>query len=315
MLAASALALATVPAQGEELVGLTYSNPAGVQALIRFDSATPGVTSSVNIAGLMANDLLIGIDRRPSDGLLYGISYNSQAFTGRIYTLDPLAGAANLHSTLFADPSDTTAPFPYQSMFGTGLNSGVDFNPVVDRLRVVSSSGTNLRINVDTGAVQLDAPATYPVGDPGNPFQTPFGAVIGAVAYSNNFAGAATTVLTGVDGGRAPDHLVTFTNPNGGVIASTGIDVQFFQSGVNIEYDISGLTGLSYLVGSGPTGEELYVSSSSGFVKVGAISASPFAMDVRGLAAPIPEPETYVLMVAGLGTLAAVARKRRRAKS
>ena len=282
MLAASALALATVPAQSEELVGLTYSNPAGVQALIRFDSATPGVTISVNIAGLMANDLLIGIDRRPSDGLLYGISYNSQAFTGRIYTLDPFA-SANLHSTLFADPSDTTAPFPYQSMFGTGLNSGVDFNPVVDRLRVVSSSGTDLRINVDTGAVQLDALATYPVGDPGNPFQTPFGAIIGAVAYSNNFAGAATTVLTGVDGGRA--RIILSRSPT-----RTGLDrehrdhVPFFHSGVNIEYDISGLTGLSYLVGSGPTGEELYVSSSSGFVKVGAISASPFAIDVRGLA-------------------------------
>ena len=36
---------------------------------------------------------------------------------------------------------------------------GVDFNPVPDRLRVVSNTGQNLRINVDTGATTTDTDA------------------------------------------------------------------------------------------------------------------------------------------------------------
>ena len=312
-LAFTALALTGLSARGEELVGLSYSNPAGIQQLIRFDSATPGVSSSVNITGLITNDQLVGIDRRPSDGMLYGISFNNQNFAGRIYTLNAFTGAATLRSTLFADPTDMTAPFPYQNLFGLGL-AGVDFNPIVDRLRVVSTGGFNLRINADTGAVQLDVPATYPVGDPGNPFPTPVQAAIGAVAYSNNFPGATTTVLTGVDGNRAPDHLVRFTDPNAGAIVSTGVDVQFFQSGANIDYDISGLSGLSYLVGAGPTGEELYVSGPNGFIKVGAISPSPFAIDVRGLAAPVPEPSSVALIAVGLALLLVVSRRRRNSR-
>ena len=34
-----------------------------------------------------------------------------------------------------------------------GTEFGVDFNPQVDRLRVVSNSGQNLRLHPDTGAV------------------------------------------------------------------------------------------------------------------------------------------------------------------
>ena len=43
---------------------------------------------------------------------------------------------------------------PYTAL--TGSQFGVDFNPVADRLRVISDSGLNLRINADTGATTTD---------------------------------------------------------------------------------------------------------------------------------------------------------------
>src|SRR5688572_10198098 len=147
------------PAAAEPIVALTVQN-----ALIMFDSATPGTVSApVAVTGLLAGDFLGGIDRRPSlgpnNGVLYGFGVNFTTGAGHIYTLDPLTGGATLVSTLAADPADTTAPFPYTGVSGSAF--GVDFNPTVDRLRVTSDTDQNLRINVDNGLVQLDVPLAY----------------------------------------------------------------------------------------------------------------------------------------------------------
>src|SRR5438874_550773 len=72
------LALAT-------MIGLTSA-----QDLIRFDSATPGtVISSVHITGLMAGENIRGIDSRPANGLIYGLSSSNL-----LYTLDSSNGVA-----------------------------------------------------------------------------------------------------------------------------------------------------------------------------------------------------------------------------
>jgi hypothetical protein len=34
----------------------------------------------------------------------------------------------------------------------------IDFNPVVDRIRIMSDAGQNLRVHPDTGAVVADSP-------------------------------------------------------------------------------------------------------------------------------------------------------------
>ena len=47
---------------------------------------------------------------------------------------------------------------PFAALDGTEF--GVDFNPVADRLRVVSDTGQNLRINVDTGDTITDGAIT-----------------------------------------------------------------------------------------------------------------------------------------------------------
>ena len=116
--------------------------------IVSFNRATPAtLVGSVGVRGLGDGESLVGIDVRPADAQVYGVSN-----TGRVYVIAPSTGAATLKSTLAADATDTTAPFTAL----TGTSFGVDFNPVADRLRVVSNTGLNLRINVDTGATTTD---------------------------------------------------------------------------------------------------------------------------------------------------------------
>ncbi len=42
----------------------------------------------------------------------------------------------------------------------SGTEFGIDFNPLADRLRVVSDTGQNLRIDVDSGATITDTALT-----------------------------------------------------------------------------------------------------------------------------------------------------------
>src|SRR5262249_38507220 len=94
------------------------------------------------------------------------------------------------------DPTDTTNPFT--ALNGAGF--GVDFNPVPDRLRVVSDTNQNLRINPDNGRVITDTDI-----NPGTPDLV-------ASAYTNNFAGTIATTLYGID--AVSNSLVIKTPPN-----------------------------------------------------------------------------------------------------
>ena len=61
-------------------------------------------------------------------------------------------GVRTVVATLSADDVDTTLPY---TGLGNAERFAVDFNPVADRLRVISDRGLNLRINADTGAATL----------------------------------------------------------------------------------------------------------------------------------------------------------------
>jgi uncharacterized protein DUF4394 len=272
--------------RAEVLFGLTVQG-----GLISFDSATPGVlTSQLSITNLTEGDFLFGIDRRPqalgglpgpNNGLLYAFGANTGTGSGRIYTLNTSTGAATLISTLAPDPADILSPFPFTTV--QGREFGIDFNPVPDRLRVVSNSGQNLRINVDTGLVQLDVPLAYKAGDVNNGRPPD----ITAVAYANNFGGAISTTLGGVDVSN-PDTLVTHSDPNGGVLETrllTGVDSSELAA-----YDISGVTGTPYFAFAGIGGPStLYTISVSGdsFRSLGTIGGN---LALRGLAAPVGAP-------------------------
>ena len=113
-------------AQAQKLTALIDGD-----SLATIDVATGKASKSIKIAG--APGLLVGIDVRPSDGMLYGL-----ATDGTVMTLDPASGKATVRSKL-------------DMMVPAGTWATMDFNPVADRLRVIGADGTNLRANVDDG--------------------------------------------------------------------------------------------------------------------------------------------------------------------
>ncbi|MBA4285151.1 MAG: hypothetical protein C0434_06420 [Xanthomonadaceae bacterium] len=171
--------------------------------LVGFNRASPGTAVvTYAITGLAAGESLIDLAFRPNDGLLYGLVANGSA--ARVVTIDPTTGATTAVSTLTADPADTTAPFAGLA----GTRFGIDFNPVPDRLRVISDAGQNLRINVTTGATFTDAALNGA------------GTGASATAYSNAFNAACRTQQFVID--PATDRLLLQNPPNDGVLAAIG---------------------------------------------------------------------------------------------
>ena len=156
------------------------------------------VRSRVNISGLRAGESLVGIDIRPANGDLVAIGSSSQ-----VYTVNVSTGRATRVGAQFTPAL-------------SGSNFGVDFNPTVDRIRVVSDTGQNLRINPDTGAALVDGTLAYLSGDR-NAGRTPR---VAAAAYTNSVAGATTTTLYDLDYGT--DTLVKQTPANDGTLSTTG---------------------------------------------------------------------------------------------
>jgi len=171
--------------------------------LVTFDREDPALDTAIAVTGLQASESILGIDvRAGGSGALYALGS-----TGRVYTVNTNTGVATLAATLTADSSDSTDAF---TALG-GTEFGVDFDPVSDRLRVVSDTGQNLRVNVDSGATITDAPLTTG----GNPRSGVNGA-----AYTNAFGAACRTALYYIDANT--DELLTTADPAGGALTSVG---------------------------------------------------------------------------------------------
>lgn len=191
----------------------------GRNLLIRFDTNTPGFTDSTQvIRGLQPGESILAIDFRPANGALYGLGSQS-----RIYTIDPASGQATAVGN---------APFTPAL---EGSEFGFDFNPTVDRIRVVSNTGQNLRLHPDTGAVAA-------VDGRLNADNMADFKIVGA-AYTNSVAGATTTVLYGIDAEQRA--LVMQNPPNDGKLVCVGM--------MNIDmsevagFDISPRTGNAFV--------------------------------------------------------------------
>jgi hypothetical protein len=168
--AGGAQVVAAGAAQSATLLGLTADN-----ALVRIDSETRRASAPVRITG--ADGRVMGIDQRPQDGRIYGVTDR-----GQIVTIDAANGRATQVSRISGE-------------FQPGGRAVVDFNPVANRLRVMGMNGINLRVNVETGEAARDGQLKFAAG-------TPFAEQaprITAGAYTNSMAGATATALYTID--------------------------------------------------------------------------------------------------------------------
>lgn len=165
------------------------------KTLVMVDPAGKKATGKVDIKGA-AN--VVGIDVRPADGMLYAVTAD-----GGIYTVDAKTGTATMKSKI----SETVK----------GTVTVVDFNPAADRLRVISSDGANLRINVDDGKTTVDGTLKYKDGD-AMAGKTPK-VIAGAYINSSNPKPAATTLYDIDEAG----YLLTQAPPNDGILNTVGM--------------------------------------------------------------------------------------------
>jgi hypothetical protein len=177
--------------------------------LIRFNAGQPQrVLARQPLQGLPAGDTLVGIDYRVARGVLYALSAS-----GRLYTIDTASAALK---PVGAAPAATLQ----------GATVGVNFNPVADRIRVVTDTGQNLRLHPDTGALAATDPAVaYATGDARHG-QAPR---LAAAAYTYNKQNDKLTTNYAID--RAAGTLVTqgsvegvapVVSPNTGQLRSVG---------------------------------------------------------------------------------------------
>jgi Domain of unknown function (DUF4394) len=168
----------------------------GDDAIAIVDLGAKKATKTMKVSG--ASGKLVGIDVRPADGMLYGVTSD-----GAIWTIDPVSGKAMQKSKLDM-PLPAAAPIT------------VDFNPAADRLRVIGADGTNLRINVDDGKTTKDGDLKF--AETGmHKGETP---KVVAGAYSNSFKGAKETALYDID--ATIGGLVKQAPPNDGVLNAIG---------------------------------------------------------------------------------------------
>jgi len=293
---AAVLALAAAAptwTNAEPIVGITTTGN-----LVTFDSATPGtINTSVAITGLQAGEALLGIGRRPANGLLYSLGS-----TSRLYTINTTTGTATAVSATPFAPALTGTAF------------GFDFNPVPDRIRVVSTDTSNFRLNPNDGTlVGTDTLLAYAAGDSGAGVMP---RVVGS-AYTNNVNGAAVTTLFDIDSNR--DVLVMqggpsgTPSPNGGVLTTIG--TLGFNTSDLVGFDVSGISGIAFASLTPPTGgaSQLFtINLATGSATlVGTIGSG---LTLTGLAANVgvvPEPASLTLLsIIALGMITVVRRRR-----
>ncbi len=259
--------------------------------LFSFDSAAPSAVLTANfVTGLAQNEVLLGIDFRPATGQLYALGSGNN-----LYTLNTATAAA----TLVGGGIGTTL---------SGTAFGFDFNPTVVRIRVVSDTDMNIRLNPITGGLAATDSNLSFAGTDISAGKNP--SVVGS-AYTNNFPGASSTTLYGID--SALDVLVTQVPPNNGTLNTVG-NLGLTINATNLTgFDIFNVsTAYAALQGSGGTSNFYTIDLTTGAVSslVGEIGGG---LGVRDIAvAIVPEPSTGLLLGLGMLGLARLGGRRTR---
>ncbi len=187
--------------------------------LVSFDSDKPGtILSMAVVRGLQPGETIHGLDFRPTNKRLYALGSTSQ-----IYIVDPASGQATRVGSRFLPQLD-------------GTKFGFAFNPTVDRIRITSNRGQNLRVHPDTGAiVAVDGSLRYM--DDATPN-------IVSSGYTNSVAGATTTQLLNFDLSRRA--VVVQNPPNDGVL-TVRFQVRMADVSEVTGFDISATSGKAFL--------------------------------------------------------------------
>lgn len=301
-LACAAIAGLCASTHAEQIYGITGAAAGG--SLVTFDSATPGAITNIGaLSGVLQGHSVRAIDFRPLTGELYALSTN--ATNGfQLYTVN-LATAA-----LTPVGSGGTVSFTWPARVS------MDFNPSVDRLRVVTGGAQNLRMNPITGAlVAEDTALAYVAGDPNAGTNPPFPV---GVAYDNNDNDPSTATTMYVwdfdndalsrvgDIGGAP------TSPNSGQMTTIFTPSAFITNDGGVGFDVSGVTGAAYFsynnaVGGAETFATLNLTTGA-LTNIGVFGSG---IDMLDISAVIPEPASIGLL--GLAVLGLTGRRGRRA--
>ena len=225
----AALAAPAGASAADAIYGVTDQN-----RLVRFTSEAPGgAVSNIPLQGLGANETVLGIDVRPSDDQLYGVTSANRAVQ-----INPVTGAIR----------PAFGPF---SPALNGQSHGVDFNPVANALRIVSDTEQNLRVSA-ANDTNNDGALNYAAGDAGagtNPS-------VGGAAYTNSVPGASSTVLYDIDTAR--DVLVRQDPPNSGTLNTVGALGQNYDEPVGFDIAPGSNTAYAALKQNGQNTTGLY---------------------------------------------------------
>lgn len=184
--------------------------------LIRFETEDASSIVTADITG--ATGTFIGVDFRPADQLLYGVTT-----TGQVYTINLLTYVA----TQVGNTLNCTFPAPSSPLF-----YGFDWNPVANQLRVIDTNGNNWRIDVTNSLCLVDTSITDTTGGSTVPALT-------AIAYANNTVGQTVTSLLAFDVVGQSYGIVS--PPNGGLYTPFGPLTDYALPTTNAaSYDIFG---------------------------------------------------------------------------
>lgn len=222
--------------------------------LVKFNAGNiKTAASQVAVTGLISStEKLLSIDFRPATGELYAVSNASI-----IYIIDATTGKARAVTNTAFTPA----------LAGDVVS--LDFNPVVDRIRIVTNTGQNLRLNPETGLVVAIDGAINNTN-------------INGVAYNNNVAGAETTTLYDID--FAAKVLYKQDPPNNGTLVKVG-DLQV-DLGTNVSFDISADGKNALAIGKTATQHNLYtINLATGLAEL--VGRFPSNLNIQGIAMPV----------------------------
>jgi hypothetical protein len=214
------------PAHALDIVALGAG--ATANQIVRFDSAAPNVIDGPTPVTNLGGYTLVALDRRPATGDVVAVGVSADSV--QLFVID-LATAA-------ATPIGTAA-----TVSTTGATAfGADFDPVVDRMRVVNNlasdgaggNANNFRLDPNTGALVTVDPDLDFGGLPGGNANAPEI----AVAYTNSFPDAPSTTLIGI--GAGGDRLIQHGGAGPGFATLQDIGALGIDASTNGGFDIGG---------------------------------------------------------------------------